>query len=291
MRRRKASALTIMLFICLTVYSVSLLYPIFWGLMTAVKEQYDFLDNVLGLPTKLMFENFATIFNHFEAPARMGDIQELHGFWQMVLNTILYVGGCTIASTVVPCVTSYAVAKFPEKKMSSIIYGVVIAVMMIPIVGSYPSEINMLQNLGLYNTLAGVWIQKANFLGMYFLVFHAAFKSIAKDYSEAAELDGASEFAIMTKISLPLVRNTFFSVFLIQFVGFWNDYQVPLLYLPSKPTLSYGLYYVSNHTTNAISTVPLRMAGCLIVLIPILILFTAFHDKLMGNVTLGGVKG
>ena len=95
----------------------------------------------------------------------------------------------------------------------------------------------------------------------------------------------------MARIMLPLVRNTFFTVFLIKFVELWNDYQVPLLYLPSRPTLSFGLYFVSNYTGNTISTVPLRMAGCIIILLPILALFIAFKEKLMGNITMGGVKG
>lgn len=290
-KKKKISVLNIILFVLLAVYSISLLYPMFWAVITSVKEQYDFLDNVLGMPAKVMLQNFATVFEYFEAPAKHGDVQEMHGFWQMVINTILYVGGCSLTATFIPCITAYAVAKFPQKKMSSIIYGVVIAVMMIPIVGSYPSEINMLQKLGLYNTMIGMWIQRANFLGVYFLVFHAAFKGLSKDFSEAAEIDGASEFVVMTKIMLPLVKNIFFTVFLVKFVEFWNDYQAPLLYLPGRPTLSYGLYYVSNYTANMISTVPMRMAGCIIVLIPILILFIAFNDKLMGNITLGGVKG
>ena len=291
MKREKISVLNITLFIILAVYSISMLYPMFWAVITSVKEQYDFLDNVLGMPSKVMIENFGTVFKHFSAPAETAGIQTEQGFWQMLGNTILYVGGSALTSTIVPCITAYATAKFPQKKMSSIIYGAVIVTMMIPIVGSYPSEINMLQKLGLYNTLLGAWIQKANFLGMYYLVFHAAFKGLAKDYSEAAEIDGASEFTVMTRIMLPLVRNAFFTVFLVKFVEFWNDYQVPILYLPSRPTLSYGLYYVSNYTANMISTVPMRMAGCIIILIPILVLFIAFNDKLMGNITLGGVKG
>ena len=291
MKKKKISAFNLLLSILLIVYSVSMIIPLVWALFTSVKEQYDFLDNVLGLPSKVMWQNFATVFSYFSAPATKGDYQEMHNFWQMLINTLLYVVGCSFASTIVPCITAYAVAKFPQKKMSSIIYGTVIAVMMIPIVGSYPAEIDMLRRLGIYNTLFGVWIQKANFLGTYFLVFHAAFKSFAKDYSEAAEVDGANEFTVMSKIMLPLARNVFFTVFLILFVTYWNDYQTPLLYLPSRPTLSYGLYYVSNYTANMISTVPMRMAGCIIVLLPILILFIAFNDKLMGNITLGGVKG
>lgn len=291
MKKEKTSLLNIILFILLAVYSVVLLYPMFWGCITSVKEQYDFLDNVLGMPTKVMWENFVTVFQSFEVPAKVGEVQEMHNFWQMLGNTLLYVAGCAFTSTFIPCITAYAVAKFPQKKMSTIIYATVLLTMMIPIVGSYPSEINMLQNLGLYNTLLGTWIQRANFLGMYFLVFHASFKGLSKDYSEAAEIDGATEFTVMSRIMLPLVRNIFFTVFLVKFVEFWNDYQVPLLYLPARPTLSYGLYYVSNYTSNAISTVPMRMAGCIIILAPILALFIAFNDKLMGNITMGGVKG
>ena len=283
--------MNVSLFLILATYTVSLIWPLFWAVITSVKEQYDFLDNVLGMPTKVMLQNFATVFEKFEAPSRKDDIQQMHGFGQMLVNTLLYVGGGAFAATLIPCVTAYVTAKFPKKKMSGWIYAIVIATMIIPVVGSYPAEIRMLQNLGIYNTIGGVWLQKANFLGVYFLVFHAAFKGMAKEYSEAAEIDGASEWTIMGRIMLPLVRNTFFTVFLIKFVEFWNDYQVPLLYLPSRPTFSYGLYYVSNYTGNTISTVPMRMAGCIIILIPILVLYIAFKEKLMGNITMGGVKG
>ncbi len=291
MKKNKLSVLNVSLFLILAAYSVSLIWPLVWAIFTSVKEQYDFLDNVLGLPSKVMWQNFATVFAEFEAPARKGEIQEMHGFGQMLVNTLLYVGGSAFVATLIPCITAYVTAKFPQKKMSGWIYAIVIVTMIVPVVGTYPSEISMLQNLGLYNTLFGVIIQKANFLGVYFLVFHAAFKGMAREYSEAAEIDGASEWTIMTRIMLPLARNTFFTVFLIKFVEFWNDYQVPLLYLPSRPTFSYGLYYVSNYTGNTISTVPMRMAGCIIILIPILVLYIAFKEKLMGNITMGGVKG
>ena len=291
MKKRNLSVLNVSLFLVLAVYCVSLILPLIWAIITSVKEQYDFLYNPLGLPVEYIFENFGTVLEKFEVNAIVDGIQVKQGIWQMLINTLLYAGGAALMATLIPCITAYVTAKFPQKKMSGVIYAIVIATMIIPIVGSYPAEITMLQNLGIYDTLLGIWIQKANFLGVYFLVFHAAFKGLAKEYSEAAEIDGASEFTIMTRIMLPLVRNTFFTVFLIKFVELWNDYQVPLLYLPSRPTLSFGLYFVSNYTGNTISTVPLRMAGCIIILLPILALFIAFKEKLMGNITMGGVKG
>lgn len=283
--------MNVSLFLVLTLYCVSLIWPLIWAIITSVKEQYDFLYNPLGLPEKYVFENFGTVLEKFEVNAIVDGIQVKQGIWQMLLNSLLYAGGSALMATLVPCITAYVTAKFPRKKMSGLIYAIVIVTMIIPIVGSYPAEITMLQKLGIYDTLLGVLIQKANFLGVYYLVFHAAFKGLAKEYSEAAEIDGANEFSIMTRIMLPLVRNTFFTVFLIKFVELWNDYQVPLLYLPSRPTLSFGLYYVSNYTGNTISTVPLRMAGCIIILLPILALFITFKEKLMGNITMGGVKG
>ena len=291
MKKRTLSLLNVSLFLVLLIYTISLIWPLIWAIMTSVKEQYDFLYSPLGLPKEFIFKNFSTVLDKVEVNAIVDGIQVKQGIGDMLVNTLLYVVGGAFVATFVPCVTAYATAKFPQKKMSGIIYATVIVTMIIPIVGSYPAEITMLKNLGIYDTLLGVWIQKANFLGMYFLVFHAAFKGMAKEYSEAAEIDGANEFTIMTRIMLPLVKNTFFTIFLIKFVEFWNDYQVPLLYLPSRPTLAFGLYYVSNYTGNTISTVPLRMAGCIIILLPILALFVAFKEKLMGNITMGGVKG
>lgn len=291
MKKRNISILNVSLFLILTIYTISLIWPLIWAIFTSVKEQYDFLYNPLGLPKQFVFKNFGTVLDKFEVNAIVDGIQVKQGIGNMLTNSLLYSGGAALMATFIPCITAYVTAKFPKKKMSGLIYVIVLATMIIPIVGSYPSEITMLQNLGIYDSLLGVWIQKANFLGVYFLVFHASFKGLAREYSEAAEIDGANEFTIMARIMLPLVRNTFFTVFLIKFVEFWNDYQVPLLYLPSRPTLSFGLYYVSNYTGNTISTVPLRMAGCIIILLPILALFIAFKEKLMGNITMGGVKG
>ena len=97
--------------------------------------------------------------------------------------------------------------------------------------------------------------------------------------------------SVLIKIVLPLVRNTFFTVMLINFIGFWNDYQTPLIYLPSYPTIALGMYHMASTTENGLSTVPMRMTGAMLMLIPILALFLAFHKRLLGNLTIGGIKG
>ena len=162
--------------------------------------------------------------------------------------------------------------------------------MIIPIVGNIPANLLLLKDLGIYDSFFGALAMKFNFMGMYFLVFHAAFKSLAKEYAEAAMIDGASELRIMSVIILPLVKSALYTVFLIRFIEFWNDYQMALLYLPSHPTLAYGVFYMSKSSKNSLSAEPLRMAACMVVVLPILVLFIALRNKIMGNLTMGGVK-
>ena len=89
---------------------------------------------------------------------------------------------------------------------------------------------------------------------------------------------------------LPLVKNTFLTIFLIRFIEFWNDYQTPLLFIPNKPTISYGLYRFGNSNNADLSNVTMQLMGCLIVLVPILVVFIFFQKRIMGNITMGGVK-
>ena len=152
--------------------------------------------------------------------------------------------------------------------------------MILPIVGSLPAELQMAKNTGLYDSIWGLWIMKANFLGMYFLVFYDGFKGLSMTYTEAAKIDGVSA-----------VKNIFFTVMLVNFIGFWNDYQVPLLYMPSYPTVAYGMYNMANTRENNLSSVPMRMTGAMLMFIPIFTLFLIFQKRLLGNLTVGGIKG
>ena len=88
-----------------------------------------------------------------------------------------------------------------------------------------------------------------------------------------------------------MIRNLFGTVLLIQFIGFWNDFQTPLLYLGDEyPTVAYWLFRFNENTMSGVSTVPVKVAGTMVLVIPIFILFLIFSKKLMGNLSLGGIK-
>ena len=94
----------------------------------------------------------------------------------------------------------------------------------------------------------------------------------------------------MLKVMLPLAKTMFFTLWLLMFIQFWNDYQTPLLYFPEKPTLSYGLYRFTVATNGAGKELPIRIAACFILMLPILIIFLFTSEKLIGNVSMGGLK-
>ena len=312
MIRKKKSPLTdrfgildIFLFSVLTIYSLILIALIFWAVLTSLKSADQYYYSKIAFPTKRFYGkyliynpklethpvwNFGTIFNYYSVKVSGEKGSGYVGFTTMVVYSLLYATGCAFVNTLTQCITAYACAKFPCK-VSNILYGIVVVVMIIPIVGSLPAEIQLAKNLHIFDSIIGQWVMKANYLGIYFLVFFSTFKSLPKTYMEAAKIDGANNGYILRRIMLPLVRNEFFTILIINFIAYWNDYQIPLLYLPTKPTIAYGIYQLSTSYTEGFDNVPMRLAGAVAMLIPMLAIFVGFHKRLLGNLTVGGIKG
>ncbi len=288
---KKVNVYQIIILVFLVIYAISLFMPIAWGVMTSLKTEDDAFYDVLSLPKTWKFSNYPYVLRKFFVIVTNGEgVRVQSDMWGMLYNTIMYAVLGALAATIVPCVTGYLCSKF-DFVLSKIVYAVVIVAMVLPIVGTYPAQIKLLVDLNLYDSFMGNVIQKANFKTMYFLVFFATFRGVDKGFAEAAEIDGASEWTIMTRIYMPLARTVFLTVVLLFFINFWNDYQTPLLYLPGHPTLAYGVYLLSNSDLNEFNTTPIRITVSVIMVIPIIILFIVFRNKLIGNLSMGGIKG
>jgi raffinose/stachyose/melibiose transport system permease protein len=288
-KREKFNVLTILLLVFLCLYALSMFIVLGWGILTSFKYQWDFRLNVIGFPEEWAW-NYGTVAEHFYVDITTDLGTQSVYVPKLFMNGFLYALGCAFTNTLIPCITAYMCAKFPYK-YSKVLYSIVIVTMILPIVGSMPSEIQVAKFFGLYDQIWGLWLMKANFLGMYFLVFHGMAKSIPNAYSEAAKIDGAGNLTILVKIVFPIIKNTFLTVMLINFITFWNDYSIPQVYLPSYPTIAFGVLLMSMTTINDMSTIPMRMTSAIMALAPVLILFLCFHKKLLGNLTIGGIKG
>lgn len=288
--------------IVLAVYVIVLFGPILWAFFTSFKDRSEYaplLDpiyggNKLGVPQNWTAYNYQIGMNprYFYGKALNGVRFGLPGLF---VNSLLYAIGCAVTATAVPCFTAYVVARY-HYRFSKVLYAVVIVVMALPIVGSLPSEIEVATQLGIRNTFPGIWIMKANFLGIYFLVFYAQFKQIPASYSEASSIDGASNLRTMFQIVLPQATGTISTVFLLNFVLFWNDYQTPMNYLQNNPVLALGMIQFFESTADisgtkmSIDIAPIKLAGTLFAALPIVLIALIFSRKLTSNISVGGLK-
>ena len=288
--RTRFSPVMIVMLVVLVLYVISLIVPFVWGFFTSFKHYLDFINDPVGLPKEWVW-NYGTVIQKYYIAVTNDKIgTKLVYLDRMYINSLLYAVGSAIVAGIVPCITAYLCARF-RNKFSGLLYSIAIVTMILPIVGNMPSQIIVSRTLGLYDHIWGMWIMNASYLGLYFLVFYNVFRALPKDFTEAAKIDGAGNVSILFRIVLPVVRNTLFTVILIKFIDFWNDYQTPLIYLPSSPTTAYGLYWMSKTTENGMNSVPMRLAASMMIFIPILIIFLLLQKRLLGNLMVGGIKG
>ena len=292
--RSKLSIFPVIIMGILIIYAIVLFALLGYTIFVATRSAKltDFSGSYFYMKNKNFYFHLGEIFNKVYSFNSQGQKSTL---FDILGNSIIYSIGSAFLKTLVPCLAAYACARF-NFKTGKVVYTAVLLAMIIPIVGSLPSELKVAYGLGLVNSLPGVIMLKANMLGLYFFVMYTTFKNMPNDYFEAARIDGANNFQILFKIAFPLIKNVFLTILLINFVTFWNDYQTPMVYLRDKPTLGFTLWKmitaagavgdsdVSSNAVYALNMVILSSA-------PVLILFSIFKDKFMGSLTLGGVKG
>ena len=307
--KKSISPISIILGLILILYSLVLVLLLYWAVITAMKSNNDFVlgnNNFLELPREYYkgqggilapweweFENFANVAKFFDLKDLVRNGRRIRSipFSTQVMYTLLYAVGCSFFATLCPCIVAYATQKF-KYGFNKVIDAIVIIGMTVPIIGAQASMLSLMHGLGLYDTFLGLYLQKFTFENMYYLMFSAIFKGVSKEYYEAAYIDGATEWQVLVKIALPLVLTSFGLVFLLYFINFWNDYQTLLIYAPSHPSIVYGLFKVMTESTGSSvrGQVPVQMAGCTLITLPVIMLFIIFRNKLMGNLTIGGVK-
>lgn len=275
-----------LLFCFLTAACLFIVVPLVWGLMNSFKTatEYTILENVIGLPENWTFENYIKVFQDMYI--------DVDGFKvtipEMYLNSILYAVGGGFIQAFITCIVAYTIARI-DKPFSKFLYAFVLMTSSLQIVGALPSEIQMSKALGLYDSMLGMYVMRAHFLNVYFLFFYANAKALPKTMLEAAEIDGASEWGIFFKVAFPQMRGIFLTVFLLYSIAAWNDYQATMVYLPSYPTISYGVYKFFM-TTNNLTSAPRTITGCMFLLVPMLVLYITCNKRLLQNVRMGGIK-
>ncbi|MBE5751715.1 MAG: carbohydrate ABC transporter permease [Clostridiales bacterium] len=287
---------TIVVFIFLVMYSLVLFSLLGWGF---IKSLHQFDDFILGgskassWPNVWTLDNYMKAFEYIKVPlARKYGGGSVY-FEEMLFNSLLYAAGCATVGTLTTCIVAYLTVKH-RFAFNKVVVGIFYFVWLVPLVGSSAANIKLMTNLNLIHTWLGVFLMKANYVtGMSFLIFRSVFSSLDDGYREAALIDGASHFKIMVQICLPLVKTTIITMWMMDFIAAWNDYSTPMVYLQANPTAAYGLYVYNQNKSGGgqFAHVTFKVAGFMVLLTPIIVLFAIFKDKFMGNLLEGGLKG
>lgn len=268
-----------LVFVVFVLYAVSLLVPFLWMIMNMFKDVGEFNGgNYFGFPKTLRLKNLATVLN-FTANGQK--VYEM--FFMSIITTFLG----TFIHVFFSTVTAYCVAKydFPGKKA---ILAVAIFTMVLPIVGTLPAQVQMMETFGINNSLIGVLFLYSGCFGFNFILLHGSFESISWTYAEAAEIDGAGRFQILFQIMMPLAKGAIISVAVLQAIGIWNDYSTPYLFLGQKQTLVVGLQILQAEMKEQF---PLIFSAIIVTILPIFVLFACFEKTIMENTVAGGLKG
>lgn len=265
------------------VYSVGLVFITFWTFYNSFKTDIEFYDSMMAFPTIWHFENYQEAYKYISYNGV--------SFFEMFLNSVWFAGGSALLSTLMHAITGYIFAKyvFPGQKIA---FRFILFSIALPIVGSLPSLYKVIYALHIEESPL-ILIMYLGGFGSNFLIMYAFFRSVDRTYMEAAEIDGANRFDIFFRIMLPLAAGPFLSLFLLTFIGQWNNYETPILFLNTMPTLSSGLYQFYEQMTFSDSTSPhtVFFAGILLASLPVIIMVAIFGDKMMKNVNMGGIKG
>ncbi len=274
----------------LSLFTLAILFMLGWGTLNSFKERSDFLFNRFGLPQKWKLDPYIKAIQKMTMERTQPDGSRIRfniiGYFE---NTLLYGIGCTLIKVYTTSVIAYLCARYKKYFIARFTVKLVIVCMLVPVIGTMPSTIVVLDSLNLYDTIWGLYFMNFNFLGMYFLIFYGVYSALPMEYSEAAFIDGASHWYVMTRVMMPLAKSTTSVLLVIVFVGFWNDYQSPLVYWYSHPTIAVGLFEYVNNPLNSSFTE--KMAADVLTAIPILIIFLMFKNKMLGSMTVGGLKG
>ncbi len=255
--------------------SITMIFPFAWMLLTSFKTQAESMAIPPQIfPAQWNFDNFIKA------------LQSLP-FWNLYINTFLLIFFRVICAVVFSSMAGYAFAKL-EFPCKNLLFGLVLMQMMLPSQIFIIPQYQMLAKMGLTNTIfALVFPGLVSAFGTFFL--RQAYMGIPNEIAEAAYLDGCTKWQTFTKVLLPLTKSSLAALAIFTAVFAYADLMWPLICNTdlNMMTLSAGLSTLNGqYTTNF----PVLMAGSLLAMIPMVILYLLFQKQFIEGIAMTGGK-
>ncbi|MFN8221512.1 MAG: carbohydrate ABC transporter permease [Fimbriimonadales bacterium] len=265
----------------LLAYGIVIVLPLAWVLVSSVKKGADILASPWTLPASPQWQNYVNAWADPQRPLGPAFVNSM----VVSVFTLLFL-------LPIGAMAAYVFAKYPFRG-SKLLFGLFLGGMMFPQFLTIVPLFKLMQSMHLLNTMSGlVIVYIAYSLSFTVFVLHGFFEALPNELMEAAAIDGCTDHATFWKVMLPLAKPGLIVVAIFNAIGFWNEYSLALV-----------LYSHGGQTTLPVRIADMAtarqyqsdwgalFAGIVIVVVPILVVYWLFKDRIQQAMTAGAVKG
>jgi len=263
----------------LFLWAASIVFPIVWIVLQSLRTNAEFFQNIWELPSQLQWGNYTKAWTSYNVG-------------KSLLNTLYYVGVSLVLGTFLTALNAYALTRM-QFRGRAFIWSLIMLSLFLPGINALIPQYILMKTLHLTNSLTGLIILDSFGENVFFLMLLGGFMaSFPKDLEESGAIDGASLFQVFWKIIVPLSTPGIVTVAIFKFLGLYNNFLGPLIYLsdPAKHTIGVNMYH-ANMKMQFTSDWVTMFAGIIIVMIPSIIFYILFQKRIMAGATMGAMKG
>ena len=275
--KRKSIAAWIVAFFFAIVWLIFSFTPFIFMVLNSFKEKFEMLTKgVFQLPDKLNWANYTEVLTG--------------GFLNYFKNSVIVLAVSLILLLFISACASYPLARF-KFKLAQPIYGLIVACMSIPVHITLIPVFKMSKATGLYDSiwaLIGPYIAFAVPISVFILT--SFMQEIPREIEESAEIDGCGKIQMFFSMILPLAKPGLATLAIYNGVNMWNEFSFAYTLTQSSPNRTLPLAIWEFQGQYSMNT-PMIMAVLTLTLLPMIIMFIIFQDKLVKGMTAGAVKG
>lgn len=277
MRRKRSGLLSNIIFYVVSIaLAVMVVIPFYWMIITSLKSKGALMAlPIQWIPRHPTLQSYRKVFSLFP-------------FGKAILNSLFVSIAFTVITVLSSSMAAFAIAKI-RFKGAGVFFRMYLMSMMIPTQITLIPLFIIMSRLNLTNTYTSV-ISPSIFSAFSIFLLVQNLRSLPDDFMEAARIDGASLWTAFFRVIMPMEKPVLATLVITTFMGAWNDYLWPLVMLSdkNKMTLTLALNTLNGQYGTEYNVL---MAGCLISMIPIIVVYIIAQTQMKQGITAGGVKG
>lgn len=265
---------SIILYVVLVLGSVVFVYPFLWMIATSLRSLAGVGSSGASVwPREFLWDNYSRAVTSFP-------------FWRYALNSVLTTL-IPIVGTVLSCsLAGFAFARL-RVRFSGLVFAVVLATMLLPGEVTMVPQFMLFNNLGMVDTLYPLILPAFFGSPFYIFLFRQFFARMPSELADAAVVDGCGWFRTFWLVYLPLARPAVVAVSILLFMGYWNNFLGPAIYINSDQWKTLPLALAGFQSVNGTDT-PLLMATSVLITLPCLVIFFVAQKQITNGITFTG---